>query len=207
MLARWRAGRDRLSQARFVVLDLETTGPRRDRDRIVAIGAVAVERRALLHADAFSAVLRQPVASGHANILVHRIGAERQLSGSDPASALRSFLEYRGMSTGIAFRADFDGFVLEREMRRVLGLRYRSALLDLAVLLPALFAGVRHDTLDGWSRHFGIDPLARHDAIGDAYVTAQLLLIVISAAMLAGVGTVAELAAIERGHRWLGRRP
>ena len=207
MLARWRAGRERLAQARFVVLDLETTGPRRERDRIVAIGAVAIERRALVHADAFFAVLRQPVASARANILVHRIGAQHQLSGADPAAALQSFLAYRGSATGVAFRADFDRVVLGRELRRVLDLRDRRTMLDLAMLLPALFPGVPHDTLDAWARHFGITPLARHDALGDAYVTAQLLLVVISAAERAGAHTVADLAAIERGQRWLGRRP
>jgi DNA polymerase-3 subunit epsilon len=206
MLARWRAGRERLGQARFVVLDLETTGPRRDRDRIIALGAVAVERRALVHGDACEAVFRQAVASSSSNILVHRIGAERQLSGADPASALLSFLEYRGLASGVAFRSEFDALVLERELLRVLGLRQKVSLLDLAVLLPALYPGTGHDTLDAWTRHFRIEPLARHDAIGDAYVTAQLLLVALAAAECAGARTVADLWAIERGQRWLGRR-
>ncbi len=205
LFARRRAARESLSQARMVVLDLETTGPRRDRDRVVAIGAVAVVGRALAHRDAYSSVLRQTVASTPENILVHRIGAQRQLGGDDPADALLSWLEYQDGAITFAFRAEFDGAVLERELELVLGARRAVPLLDLAALLPELFPGTSHDTLDAWSAHFRITPVARHDALGDAYATAQLLLIVIAAAERAGARTVADLAALEHTQRWMGR--
>jgi DNA polymerase-3 subunit epsilon len=205
LLARRRIEREPLAEARIVVLDLETTGPRRDRDRVVEIGAVAVVRRAVAHRDAYSAVLRQSVASAPDNILVHRIGAQRQLDGEDPVDALLAWLEYQGPSTTVAYRADFDGTVLARELGLVLGVRRKVPLLDLAALLPELFPGTTHDTLDAWLAHFGITPLARHDALGDAYATAQLLLIALAEAERVGARTVADVAALEHTHRWLGR--
>ena len=206
LLARRRRGSTELGLARFVVLDLETTGPSRDRDRVVAIGAVAVARRGVAHRDAYSAVLRQQTVSAPANILVHRIGGQRQLDGEDPVVALVSWLEYLATSAAVAYRADFDARVLEREIEAVLGIRRRVPMLDLAVLLPELFPGTGHGTLDAWLAHFGIVPLARHDALGDAYATAQLLLVALAAAERVGSRTVADLGALEHTQRWMGRR-
>jgi len=211
-LDRLRAGgrlsprREPLAAARFVVLDLETTGPRLDRDRLIALGAVAVCQGGVRHDDAFTAVLRQPVPSAVDNILVHRIGGQRQVGGADPVAALTDFLEYRGTSPAVAFRAEFDAAVLARELELQLGLRLPGAMLDVAVLLPALFPGTQNDSLDEWVRHFRLVPIGRHDALADAYTTAQLLLVVLAAAQRGGARSVGDLLALQRDQRWLGRR-
>jgi len=195
-----------LALARFVAVDLETTGPRMDRDRVIAIGAVAVAERALAHADAFTAVLRQAASSSVDNILVHQIGGQQQLGGHDPAAALVEFLEYRGAAYAVAFRAEFDAAVLGRELELQLGIRVPRRFLDLALLLPALFPGTQNDTLEDWLAHFALAPIGRHDALADAYTGAQLLLIVLEVAQRLGVRTTGDLVELERAQRWLGRR-
>src|SRR5512134_118040 len=62
-----------LALARFVALDLETTGPRMLTDRVISIGAVAVTDGTVRHDDAFEALLRQERSSDVGNILVHQI--------------------------------------------------------------------------------------------------------------------------------------
>jgi DNA polymerase-3 subunit epsilon len=202
----WRLRATPLPVARFVALDLETTGPRMDRDRVIAVGAVAVRSLAVAHDDAFEAILRQAASSTVDNILVHQIGGQQQLAGADPAAALVEFLEFRAGSVLVAFRAEFDATVLSRELELRLGIRVRLRALDLAVLLPALFPGTQNDTLEDWLRHFGIEPIARHCAIADAYSNAQLLLPLLAAARRHGARTVADLYATEAAQRWLGRR-
>jgi DNA polymerase-3 subunit epsilon len=191
---------------RYVVVDLETTGPRMDRDRIIAIGAVAVARLTLRHDDAFTAVLRQPAPSSVGNILVHRIGGQEQVGGVEPVAALVDFLEYRSAAVAVAFRADFDATVLARELELQLGVRVPRRFVDLAVLLPALFPGTQNDSLEDWLAHFDLLSIGRHDALADAYATAQLLLIVLAAAQQSGARTTGDLLALERAQRWLGRR-
>lgn len=203
--ARWRARRQRLSSLRFVVVDVETTGPDRERDRMVSLGAVGVVRGALPLEETYGAVLRQDVESGAGSVLLHRIGGQRQREGEDPRAVLERFLVFRGDAVGVAFRAPFDAKVLEREFSLTLGIRARMRFIDLADLLPALFPGTTHATLDDWCAHFHLQPVARHDALGDAFVTAQLLLVVLSAAERAGVHTLGDLLAVERGRRWLPR--
>ena len=134
---RLRTDRETLAQplalARYVVLDLETTGPRMMVDTIISIGAVAVAERAIRHDDAFERVLRQPQSSAHDNILVHQIGGQAQAAGDDPASALVDFLEHLAASIAVAFRAEFDATVLTRETEARLGILLPTRFLDHAI--------------------------------------------------------------------------
>ena len=71
---------------------------------------------------------------------------------------------------------------------------------DLAVLAPALMPerrlrGKRPASLDEWLEALGIDEVDRHDALGDAYATAQLLLPLLHAARARGLTRPAALAA------------
>jgi DNA polymerase III subunit epsilon len=195
-----------LALARFVVLDLETTGPRMFEDRVIAIGAVAVTERTVRHDDAFESLLRQPCSSAVDNILIHRIGGQQQLAGTDPVECLVACLEFMADSRVVAFRAEFDATVFGREVREHLGLRAWTRFIDLAAVLPALFPGTDNDSLDDWVTHFGLPPIARHQAIADAYATAQLLMIVLEAAPRFGIETAADLRDVQQAQRWLGRR-
>lgn len=210
--AKRRASEDRrtttglLSLARFVAMDLETTGPNMLRDRIISIGAVAVVERAVRHDDAFEVVVRQARESRADNILIHQIGGQQQLAGMDPVEGLVACLEFIADSRVVAFRAEFDATVFEREVRERLGFRAWPRFIDLAAILPALFPATENDTLDDWVAHFGLPPIGRHHAIADAYATAQLLMIVLEAAPGFGIETAADLRDAERAQRWLGRR-
>ena len=210
--ARQRAREDRsitaglFSLARFVAMDLETTGPNMLADRIISIGGVAVTGRTVRHADSFEVVVRQEQESRVDNILVHQIGGQEQRAGEEPVGALLSFLEYLDGSIAAAFRAEFDATVLGRELHEQLGIRARLRFLDLAVVLPALFPGTPNDTLDDWTAHFGLPPIGRHHAIADAYANAQLLLLAMEQAHRVGLQTAGDLLDLEKSQRWLGRR-
>ena len=210
--ARERAAEERwsdsglLSLTRFVALDLETTGPDMHADRIISIGAVAVTARSVRHDDAFEVVVRQERESPVDNILIHQIGGQEQRGGSDPVGALVSFLQYLDGAVAVAFRAEFDATVLARELHASLGIRVRVRFLDLAAILPALVPGTGNDSLDDWTRHFGMPPIGRHHAIADAYANAQLLLVAIEQAQRLGFTKGSDLLALEKSQRWLGRR-
>jgi DNA polymerase III subunit epsilon len=210
--ARQRARDDRsataglFSLARFVAMDLETTGPNMHQDRIISIGAVAVAGRAVWHRDAFEVVVRQDRESRSENILIHQIGGQEQRAGDEPVGALLSFLEFLDGSIAVAFRSEFDATVLRRELHDGLGIRVRLRFLDLAAVLPALFPNLPNDTLDDWAAHFGLPPIGRHHAIADAYASAQLLLVALEQAQRLGLATAGDLLQLERSQRWLGRR-
>src|SRR4029077_2264254 len=86
--------RQPLSLARLVAMDLETTGLRMARDRVISIGAVAVRAPRLRHDDCFERYLRQEHASPVNNILIHQIGGQQQLAGVEPATGMLDYLEF-----------------------------------------------------------------------------------------------------------------
>ncbi|MFO1283469.1 MAG: 3'-5' exonuclease [Burkholderiales bacterium] len=191
---------------RYVVMDSETSGLDLRRDRLISLGAVGIRGGRIALADAYGAVLRQPEASADANILIHGIGGEAQRGGRDPALALIEFLEFCGKDPIIAFRVEFDRPMLVRAGREILGVEPKLIWIDLAWLLPALFRGTPCDSLDEWLAHFGIAGTGRHEAVGDAWTTAQLALIALTAAEAAGMRTSGDLVAMQKAQAWLGTR-
>jgi DNA polymerase-3 subunit epsilon len=192
--------------ARYVVVDVETTGLDLRRDLPIAIGAVGFRDNAIAFSDAYEVVLKQSAASADANILIHGIGGQMQLAGRDPALAMLEFVEYAGSSPLVAFRAEFDQAMLVRAARTYLGVALGVPFIDLAFLLPALFRGAECSSLDDWLTHFGREAAARHDPVADAYETAQLMLIALAAADAVGMESAQSLLAMQKAQRWLGTR-
>jgi DNA polymerase-3 subunit epsilon len=193
-------------RARYIVVDTETTGLDMRRDRVIAIGAAAVSACRLPLSDCFATVLRQDEASANANILIHGIGGQMQLSGVEPKTGMLDFLDYVGNAPLVAFRAEFDRTMLARALKSILGVPFNHPWIDLAFLLPALFRGTECNTLEDWLSHFEIAPAARHQALADAFATAQLLQIALHAADRQGMGTAERLIAMQKAQHWLGKR-
>lgn len=194
-----------LAVQRVIVVDVEASGLDPSRDRLISIGAVAVQGGLARFDDSFDTVLRQATASDDRNILVHGIGGSAQLLGRDPASALVDFLGFAGKAPLIAFHADFDRILIERAAAATLRMKPDNTWLDLALLAPALFPDDERSarTLDDWLHRFGIQNHDRHDALADALATAQLLLVVLAAAGRQGLKSWADLARLQKDRRWL----
>jgi DNA polymerase-3 subunit epsilon len=207
LLARWLGPREAvaLRAARWVVADCETSGLDPARDRLLSVGAVAVRGGRIELAQAFSAVLRQDAPSDPANILVHGIGGDAQRGGRPAVEALREFSAFVAEGLPVAFHAPFDAEVLRRAMAQVPGLQAPADWLDLARLAPALFPGPdrARRALDDWLAEFGIQSPQRHDALADAYATAQLLLVLLAEAERQGADNVTRLRRLERSSRWI----
>lgn len=196
-------GRTPLEAARWVVIDCETSGLDIARDRLLSVAAVGVTGGRVQLAEVFAALVAQAEPSAPENMLVHGIGGDAQRAGralKDVVSGLQSFL---ADGQPVAFHAPFDAGILKRH-----GLKVSRAWLDLAVLAPALFPerGKRDSTLDHWLAQFGIPARGRHDALGDAFATAQLLLVALEEAKRQRAATVQALFRMEGAGRWLVRR-
>jgi DNA polymerase-3 subunit epsilon len=205
-LAAWRrlpAARVRvpLEDARLVVVDVETTGLDPRRDRLIAIGAVAVVGLRLEVGRGLEVVVHDAGPADRA-VLVHGIAPVERQQGEPAAEALMRFLDFAGGSPLVAFHAPFDRAVLERGARRELGVRLRGPWLDLAWLAPGLYPslGLERAGLDAWLAHFGLRPHVRHRALGDALITGELLLVLLHQARATGVRDLAGLRRLARAH-------
>ena len=192
-------------ESRCVVLDVETTGLNLMTDTLISIGAVAVVNGRIALGDSFSVILQQRTSSRKENILVHGISGSEQREGVSPADALLAFLEYLGKDPLVAFHVAFDETMIRRAMRQYLGFSFKHPWLDLAYVMPALYPDLMHShrALDDWSRHFDIRNENRHNAVADALVTAQLLLIAASKSRQDGDSSYDDLRSLERSYRYV----
>jgi DNA polymerase-3 subunit epsilon len=179
-----------LAAARWVVIDCETSGLDAARDELLSIGAVAVRDGGVELKEFVQAKIAQRTPSSRENILIHGIGGDAQRGGEPLAQVIEALARFLGDGLPVAFHAPFDAAVLRRH-----GLRTRAQWLDLAALAPALFPqkGRIDSPLEHWLAAFGIPARARHDALGDAFATAQLLLVVLAEARRQRVASVEGL--------------
>jgi DNA polymerase-3 subunit epsilon len=189
----------------FVVADVETSGLNPFRDRLLSIGAVIVRDGRIDLGHAFESVLRQPAPSDEHNILVHGIDGTTQMGGQDPVEVLAAFLAFAGCAPVVGYHVDFDRIMIERAMRRVLRIRPHNDWIDLAQVLPALFPERARmgRGLDYWAALFGIENPARHNALADAFATAQLLQIALTFGTSGGYPRYADFCRLADAQRWL----
>lgn len=194
-------------ESRYVVVDVESSGLDLVKDRLIAIGAVVVDKGTIGAREAFEVILRQDQVSDRENILVHGIGGTAQREGMEPAEALLAFLEFVGKSPLVAYHAHFDETMIKKAMRQYLGRGPDMAWLDLAWILPEFWEikAQGRVALDHWLNRFGIENIQRHNAVADCLATAQLLQVLLSRSRRQGFTSPRALMEIEKTRRWLGR--
>jgi DNA polymerase-3 subunit epsilon len=98
--------------------------------------------------------------------------------------------------------------VLQRALRSALGIVYRPACLDLALLLPALDAkGAAGWQLDQWLVLYGLRAFARHHALADAMASGELFLIALQKARARGLDSLGDLVRLQKQQLHLTRLP
>ncbi len=172
-----------VDEARWVVLDVETSGLDPLRDQLLAIAAIAVRvdwtalRLSITPGDSFEVVLRQSsVGSSKDNILLHGIGLQRQREGVPIEEGLRAFAAFVGASPLLAFHAPFDQAMIDRYVVAHLGAALPNRWVDIEQLCAVTHEKVRARSLDEWLAHFGIVCALRHQAAADTLAECELLL-------------------------------
>ena len=83
-----------IDRVRFIAVDSETTGLNPQTDRIITIGAVAVQGGDIVFEDSFEALLQ--MSRNTSAVTVHGITRDETRGGIDEPEALRRFLDYLG---------------------------------------------------------------------------------------------------------------
>lgn len=190
-------GEQLLNTQRFVVVDLEATGLHTGKDKILSIGAVVVEHGGILMGQQFERTLKRREVKVNEAVLIHQIAPSELATGIRPKTALLDFLEFVGDSPLVAFHADFDQRLLQRELKDFFGYAFKHPFFDLAEVAPLLNPehGMRQPRMDDWVNYFKLNVLQRHNAAADAMVTAELLLIFLQQAGKQGITTLKQLDA------------
>jgi DNA polymerase III epsilon subunit family exonuclease len=188
-----------LEGARYVVVDLETTGLRPAQAAICEIGAVRVD--GLLPAGTFQTLVDPclPLPRAVANLTGL---ADRDLRCAPPVvTAVRRFLAFAGDSVIVAHNARFDLAFLDREVGRLTGRRIAGPVVDTVGLARRLLGGRTRADLASLAHFFGASVRPCHRALPDAQATAEVLVALVGLAQERGAATVADLVELAAPRR------
>lgn len=165
-----------ITQIRFVVFDTETTGLNIKKDRILSLGAVAVENNAIKIADQLECYIKQDVFNAK-TVAIHgllKAGTHTKITES---LALEHFLNYIKNAVLVAHHAAFDVAMINQALHRHGIPKLKNTIIDTGNLYNQTLkkdTTQLHHSLDSLSKQFHIPQHDRHTASGDAYITALL---------------------------------
>ncbi len=175
----------------YVVLDVETTGLKPYRQRIIEIGAIRFAQGQRI--DVFSTLINPE----------RRIPAYiSQLTGIDESmlvgapsfnQVVDQFLSFVGDALIVGYNVGFDLGFINAELKRVGQASLLNDHLDLLPLASQLLPGIRRPGLDGLCRALDVEQRERHRAMADTEATALVLGRLLESARERGVCSFDEL--------------
>ena len=176
----------------FVVFDIETTGLSKDRDNIIEIGAVKVEKGAVLAR--FSTFVQPNMRIPEK--ITQLTGITDSMVENAPAieAVLPDFLDFAGDAVLVAHNAAFDmGFVTAAAKKW--GKSLSNTVLDTVELSRTLFPELPNHKLKTVAKHCGATLKNHHRAVDDAEATAEILIFCLAALAAQSVHTLQALNA------------
>jgi DNA polymerase III epsilon subunit family exonuclease len=163
-----------LRAASFTVVDLETTGGSHAIDRILEVGAVRVENGRI--GESFASLINPGVPIPP--FVASMTGIDDGMVAAAPsfAAVAESLSAFIGETVFVAHNLPFDLGFLNRELERSSGFILSNPSLCTVRLGRRLLPNLPDRRLDTLADYYGFTFAGRHRALGDAAVTARLLL-------------------------------
>ena len=184
-----------LSELVYTVFDTETTGLNPSGgDEIIQIGAARVVNGRLLRQESFEQLVDPGRDIPAAGIPIHGITPDMVVGQPRIDEVLPAFHQFAQDTVLVAHNAAFDMKFLQAPARRT-GLRLQQPVLDTLLLSAVVHPNQESHRLEAIAERFGITVLGRHTALGDAVVTAEVLLKLIPLLKDMGIVTLAQARA------------
>lgn len=176
-----------------VVLDTETTGLDPGTVRILQVGAVHLARGRIT--ESFERKVNPGVAIPPETTKVHGLTAEMLADAPAFGDIHTDLAEFAGARVMIGHNIGFDLAVLERECAMAGRPTFWTHILDTRFLGELCFPRLGGFTLDKFASHLGITVTDRHDALGDARLTAAIFLALVPILKQRNIRTLGEAEA------------
>jgi DNA polymerase-3 subunit epsilon len=173
------------SDSRIVAFDTETTGLLPKKDRMLSIGAIGVKGNTIFTGDSFELYLMEEEdGKGRESIPIHGIVPGRGTGKGILEEAIPAFVTYIGDAILLGHNVGFDMAMINEGLKKV-GIRkkLKNRRIDTAKMAIRLdYAqtperiNAKEYSLDSLCKRFSIPMHDRHNAAGDAFITAQLFL-------------------------------
>lgn len=164
-------------EKRYVVFDCETTGLDHKSDRILSIGAVAIQNNEIIVSDYLEVFLHQEVFKAE-TVPIHGILREGKEEKIVEAEAVIRFLEFVKDATLVGHHVDFDIEMINQSLTRLDLGKLKNQSMDTDIMYQKLkyLPYEQHTSLDELCTIYKIKKSDRHTASGDAFITALLFL-------------------------------
>lgn len=191
------------SEARYVVFDTELTGLDERKNAIVSIGAVRMMNGKIDLADSFHRLVKPKNGLTWKSIVIHGITPSEVEEEQDIAAVLTEFARYCGSDPVVGYCVDIDLAFLKREAARVSLPPVTNQSIDVVPLYEWL--GSRGNApcgsnaltgryrLQDMARAMGISANGAHNALIDAYITAQVFQRLLPSAAASGIESLGGL--------------
>jgi DNA polymerase-3 subunit epsilon len=173
-----------ITDVRYVVVDTELTGLDENRDSIVSIGAARMTGGKIDIGDTFYRLVSPRTELTAASVVIHEITPSDVVMSPVIEPVLEEFLEFCGADILVGHFISIDLAFLNREMKRLRNAAIRNRVVDTFSIYDWLRKrGKSRDCfatpLTGYrlydiARCFNVPVNGAHNAIMDAYATAQL---------------------------------
>ena len=173
-----------INDIRFVVFDTETTGVEARKDKLLSIGALAIEGNTISVSDSFEIFIQQNDIVGDEAIGVHGILKKGKKVKISEQEAVKHFINFCGNSVLVGHHVGFDIAMINNHLEKNYGIKLHNRFIDTGALEERIaFFDLNYYTqipldlsLDALAKKYNIETFDRHRALGDAYITGILFL-------------------------------
>ncbi len=193
----------KISETRFTVVDTELTGLDAKRDAIISVGAVRMTGGRIEISDSFYRLVNPDKELKAPGVIIHEITSEDLLQKPGIDEVLAEFTGFYGSDVIVGYCVEIDMEFLNREMKRIFGAPIRNSVIDIYPLYEwarsRTFFEERTTTMPGRAklydiaRHYDIAVNGAHNALVDAFITAQVFQRLIPLLSAAGITNMGEL--------------
>lgn len=176
----------RLEDIDFVVLDTELTGLNVSKDSIVSVGALRMKGGSIDVGKGFYRLVSPKTPISRQSVLVHGITPSEALVQKGIDQLLPELVQFIGDAVIVGHFISLDMSFINRELCGSMGHGLENPVIDTARIYEWIRkctvngcayheSGVEDLSLGTLARKYSIDCCGMHNALQDAYVTAQLL--------------------------------
>lgn len=192
-----------INEIRAVVLDTELTGLDRKRDTIVSIGAVKMVGGRIEMGNTFYQLVNPNKVMKPESVVVHEITPSEVVEKPDIGPVLAEFLTFCNEDILVGHYLNMDLAFINRELKQAMGRTLGNPALDTMALVhwlkwnnpdqgPDAFSAKNFELYE-IAKDLGIPVQGAHNALMDAFMTAQVLQRLLPRLEQAGIKTVGEL--------------
>jgi DNA polymerase III subunit epsilon len=182
----------RLGELTYTVFDTETTGLEPSAgDEIISIGAVRIVNARLLKHEVFEQLVNPRRAIAREAALVHGIDGRTLLGEPTIEQVLPGFHRFCEDTVLVAHNAAFDMRFLELK-EAATGVRFAQPVLDTLLLSAVVHPSLEDHSIESVAERLGVRVIGRHTALGDALVTGEIFLRLLSLLAERGIVTLGQ---------------